>query len=103
MSKDWSECVKDGVATLNCVPAIFLNILSALLMFSGLTALVMFIAGGFKLMNSKGDAKKLEGAQKNFTYGIIGLIIVLFSFVIINVISQVTHTPCILKFGFGCE
>ena len=107
MFKSWDEtvkgCLQGDVATLSCVPVIFLNLISALLMFAGLTALAMFLMGGFKLMNSKGDAKKIEGAQKNFTYGIIGLLIVLFSFVIINIISQVTHTPCILKIGFGCQ
>ena len=123
MFKDWKEIVdgcvqtvtvvtkdKDGkeistandVATLNCVPAVFLNIVSALLVFAGLTALVMFILGGFKYMNSAGDPKKLEGARNTLIYGIIGLLIVLFSFLIINVISQVTNVPCITKFGFIC-
>lgn len=100
--------VTGQVATLNCIPAIFLNIVNALLMFAGLTALAMFFLGGFKLMNSAGDPKKLEGAKNNFKYGILGLIIVLFSFVIINVIYRVTGvTSCIsefgFKFGFGCQ
>lgn len=54
-------------------------------------------------MNSAGDPKKLEAARNNLTYGILGLLLVLFSFLIINVISIVTRVPCITKFGFGCE
>ncbi len=94
--------VTGQVATLNCIPAVFLNIVSALLVFAGLAALVMLILGGFKYMNSAGDPKKLEGARNTLIYGIIGLMIVLFSFLIINVLSQVTNVPCIAKFGFSC-
>lgn len=107
----WGDCAqqKDAtgkiiseVATLSCVPIIFLNLLSALLAFAGLTSLIMFIMGGFKFMNSAGDPKKIEGARNNFVFGIIGLAIVLSSFLIINVISTVTQVPCIKTFGFGC-
>lgn len=110
MFKEWGDivanCVQGGenkVATISCVPAIFANLLSALLVFAGLTALIMFIAGGFKLMNSAGDAKKLEGAKNNFKFGIAGLAIVLGSFLLINILSAVTNVPCITKFGFGCN
>ena len=103
MFKDWGECVKDGVATLDCLPAIFSNLLTALLLFVGTTALIIFIVGGFKLIHSGGDPKKLEGARNNFIYGILGLLIVLFSFAIMIIISHVTGVPCILNFGFECK
>lgn len=100
MFKAWGDCVQtkdaagniiDNVATLSCLPTIFLNLLSALLAFVGLFALIMFIIGGFKFMDSEGDAKKLASAENNFKYGIIGGLIVLFSFVIIYVIATVTN------------
>lgn len=97
-----TSIVKD-VATLSCIPAIFLNVLGALLMFAGLTALIMFIIGSFKYMDSEGDPKKIEGAKHNFEFGITGLAIVVFSFAIISIISIVTRTPCIVRFGFGCS
>lgn len=102
--KPWDvACIREGVATLSCVPTVFLNIFSALLMFAGLTALVMFLMGGLKFMNSAGDPKKLEGAKNNLTYGIIGLLIIFFSFLLINIIAQVTGVACIKRFGFGCN
>lgn len=110
MFKAWEATVNDclqgdknDVATLSCIPAVFSNLLSVLLLFSGIVALGMFIMGGFKFMSSAGDAKKLEGARNNFKYGIIGLTIVLSSFLFINIISIVTGVKCITKFGFGCE
>ncbi len=72
MGELWpSSCLSPGsdVATLSCIPTIFLNSLSALLAFAGLVALIMFILGGFKLMNSAGDAKKIDSAKNNFTFG----------------------------------
>ena len=103
MFKEWGGCVKDGVATINCIPAIFSNLLTALLMFVGFFALFIFIFGGYKYMNSAGDPKKLEGARNNLIYGILGLLLVLFSFLIINIISIVTGAPCIKEFGFNCK
>lgn len=111
---DWGKCVEtvrdntgkvigDKVATLDCIPQVFTYIVSALLMFVGLTALVIFIVGGFKFMRSGGDAKQLEGARNNLVFGALGLFIVLFSFFIINVIAKVTGVPCITQFGFGCQ
>ncbi len=102
MFKEWEDCVKGGVATLDCIPAIFSNLVSLFLGFAGIYALVIFILGGYKYMNSGGDAKQLEGAKGNLIYGTIGILIVLFSFLIIRVISDVTNVPCILKFGFAC-
>lgn len=112
MFKAWGECAQpkgaDGkiisdVATFSCLPVIWLNAVTALIIFAGLTALVMFIAGGFKLMNSAGDPKKFEAARNNFIYGIIGLGIVLFSYAVIVIISIATNTPCIRTFGFACQ
>ena len=102
MFKEWGKCVKEGVATIDCIPAVFLNIVTALLMFVGTFALFLFIFSGYKYMNSGGDPKKLEGARHTLIYGILGLLLVLFSFLIIQVISTVTGVECIKSFGFGC-
>lgn len=110
MFKAWDEIVKgclvgdkgNEVATLDCIPAIFSNLLTALLMFVGTFALFLFIFAGYRYMNTAGDPKKLEGARNTLIYGILGLLLVLFSFFIINIISTVTGVECIKKFGFGC-
>jgi glucose uptake protein GlcU len=102
---DWQDygCVtKDGVATLDCAAVIFSNVLVALVMFAGLIALIMFIFGSFKLLSSRGDPKKIQGAKNNFTYGLLGLVVVIFSYAILSIISIATGVPCIMTFGFGC-
>ena len=87
--------------TLGCLSVIFVNLVRALVVFVGLTALVIFIFGAWKFMNSGGDPKKLESAKHSFTYGLLGLSIVLLAFFIISIIAKVTGVQCITKFGLG--
>jgi hypothetical protein len=103
MFSDWGGCTSGGVATLDCIPAVFANLLSAILALSGVVALLMFIMAGVRLIYSAGDAKKVEAGKNTLIYGIIGLAVVLLSFAIISIISQVTGVTCITKFGFGCQ
>lgn len=98
---DWGTCVKDGVATLECIPKVFQNVINAALLFSGVVALFFIIYAGIKLTLSQGDPKQVEGARHTLTYAILGLILILLSFTIINLISYVTQVPCIKLFGFS--
>ena len=96
-------CLVDGnVATLSCIPAIFVNIISALFIFVGLVCLIIIIFSGYKYINSGGDPKRLESARNTLSHAILGLLLVLFSFFIINIISYITQVPCIRTFGLGC-
>ena len=100
MFKDWGDCVVDGVPTLKCVPVVFQNIISAALVFAGIVALFFIIVSGIKMIASGGDPKGVEGARKTMTFAIIGLVIILMSFFIINMISYITGVTCITSFGF---
>lgn len=101
---DWSTCVVNGVATINCVPIIMINIINAALGFSGVTAIVFIIFAGYTLMNSGGDQKKLAGAKGTITYAIIGLILVVLAFGIVNIIGYLTGVTCFSEFGFtSCQ
>lgn len=107
MFDDWNNivegCVQGGVATINCVPAVFSNLINFFLAFIGLFGLYILILGGYKYINSAGDPKKIEGARNNLVYGALGILMVIFSFLIIRLVSDFTGVPCILKFGFGCN
>jgi hypothetical protein len=97
-----ADCLVNGVATLDCIEkAVYPNIITALFAFLGLVVLIMFILGSIKLMNAAGDQKKIQSAKNSFTAAMIGGSIILFSYVIIYLVSYVTHTPCIIHFGFG--
>ncbi len=101
MGSPWGECVDKGVATLKCIPVVFSNLINAALTFAGVVGVILVIVAGYKYLTSGGDAKKLEGAQKTLTYAVIGIILVVLSFLIINFISLVTGVTCIKNFEIG--
>lgn len=51
------------------------------------------IFGGLKWMLSQGDKKQVESAQKTITFAVIGLVLVLVSFFIINLIGFAFQVP----------
>lgn len=101
MFQDWGNCVVDGAATLSCIPIVFKNIVTAALVFVGVVAVFLIILSGIKFITSAGDPKQVEGARNTLTYAIIGLVVVLLSFLIINVIGRITGAECINAFGFN--
>jgi len=106
----WDPCSVNGVATLNCIPLAYSFLIKAALVFAGTVALFLIIWAGINMINSGGDAKKVEGAKRIMTYTLIGLTIVLLSFAILYFIGYITgSTSCITgfadmkKFVTGCE
>jgi hypothetical protein len=55
------------------------NVISVLMGFLGIIAVVIILLGGFKWMTAGGDEAKVEEAKKLMTAGVIGLAIVLAS------------------------
>lgn len=102
---EWNQIVPgcvtpEGAATLNCLPALFKNIIDWLLAFAGTAALFFIIFSGIRIITSGGDAKQLDEARKSLAFAVLGLILILLSFLIINLVSTVTGVDCIRKFGF---
>jgi len=97
---DWGSCMDNGVATLQCIPIVLKNVVTAALIFSGTIALILVILSGIKFITSKGDQKQVDLAKRTLTYAILGLIIILLSFFIIQFVSFVTGVQCINAFGF---
>lgn len=89
------------VVTAECVPYLAQNIIIGATTFAGIVAVLFIIWGGFKLAKGSGDPKEIEGARNTIVYAIIGLILVFFSFFIINVIATVTGVQCITFFGLN--
>lgn len=114
---DWSNCTQTvtvdnnsltptpvsiaHVATLNCIPVLFQNLITVALAFVGTVAVIMIIWAGVRFIRSGGDAKQAQGARQTITWAIIGLIIILLSFAILNLISDFTGVSCIKLFGFS--
>lgn len=81
------ESVKESAGcygNTNALPNIIVNIIRAVILISGLIAVIFVIIGGVNYMTSSGDSSKLEKAKKTILYALIGLIIAALSFAIVN-------------------
>lgn len=66
--------------------------------FAGIAVLVMLVIGGFTYLTSGGDAKKTQQAWNYITYAILGLVLILGSWLILRLISEFTGLPGLLNF-----
>lgn len=62
--------------------------ITLLLITAALLSVIFLILGGIGWITSGGDKEGLEKAKKKITFAIIGLIVVLLAFFIVNVLSQ---------------
>lgn len=107
----WESCVHritdsvtgnvTEVATLDCIPVVFQQIVTYALIFAGIVAVFMIVYAGIRFITSRGDPKAVEGARNTLTWAVIGLIVIFLSFLIIGFIAFFTGTSCINFFGFN--
>lgn len=64
------------------------GIIQLLLGLIGLIAVGFIVYGGFKYITARGDEKATEEAKKTILNAIIGLVVVLLSYVIVTIISN---------------
>ena len=60
------------------------NIINAVIGILGLVCVIIMIIGGVNYMTSSGDAGRVKKAKDTILYGLIGLIICVLAFAIVN-------------------
>ena len=60
------------------------NILNWIFGVIGIVAVIMIIIGGFNMMISSGDPGKVKKGKDTILYGIIGLVVAILAFAIVN-------------------
>jgi len=90
LALNWSDKTGESPATLQDFEVLFGNVVGVILGFAGITLFVLLIVGGFKFMTSGGDPKAVEEAKKTLTSAIAGLLIIIFSFLILQFIKDFT-------------
>lgn len=60
------------------------NILNAVIGVLGIVAVIVIVLGGIQYMTSAGDPGKVKKAKDTILYGIIGLVICVLAFAIVN-------------------
>jgi hypothetical protein len=64
------------------------NVLTGIMAAVGVVAVIIIIIGGVNYMMSQGDPSKIAKAKKTLIGGIIGLIVVLLAFAIVNFVLE---------------
>lgn len=70
------------------------NITNTMLLAIGVISVIMIVIGGIRYTVSGGDEKGTKGAKDTILYSIIGLVVALLAFAIVNfVLNNVFPTP----------
>jgi hypothetical protein len=108
----WTGMLQDGnqgtgvqveVATLQGIGCLVRNVLAVATTFIGLAAFVMLVMGAFLYLTSGGQDKHIANAKQAITYAIMGLVVALMAFFILNLIATFTGAQGILRFDIFVE
>jgi hypothetical protein len=86
------------VATIQGLECLIANIFTVVITLIGLAGFVMFVVGGIMWMLSGTDTQATANARKTMTYAVIGLVVTLSSFILLNLISAFTGINIITQF-----
>ena len=89
------EQIAAGTSMLDCVDStiagddfeltgILSTIINVIIGVVGFIAVVMMILGGISFITSQGDAAKVTKAKNTILYGVVGLIVAMLAFAIVN-------------------
>lgn len=77
-------------AKISDLETVFGNVVRSALGFAGIVLFILLLVAGFKYITSGGDPKAVEGARKTLTSAIVGLIVILVSYLILVLIETIT-------------
>lgn len=98
-TQDWGGvCVSDGAATIQGLECLLANLFRVFIPALVLIIFVMLIAGSFYYLTSMGNSKGTEKARNTITYAIIGLVVALSAFILLNLVAEFTGVRSILNF-----
>ncbi|MBI2405271.1 hypothetical protein HYV22_03785 [Candidatus Gottesmanbacteria bacterium] len=75
------------------IGAIITKAIPFIFAFAGIGLLIILIAGGFGVLTSSGDAKKLAGASQRITYAIVGFIVIFTAFWAVQLAGKILGIP----------
>jgi hypothetical protein len=75
--------------------AVFKTIVNTALYIIGALGVLMLIYGGIRYTTSAGNSKAVEGAKSTIMYAIIGIIVALLAYAIVNFVLNIFNTPTV--------
>ena len=86
------------VATIQGLECLIANIFTVFITLLGLAGFVMFLVAGVRWLTSGGNSKGIETAKNTMTFAVVGLVVALSAFIVINLIADFTGVNVIRKF-----
>jgi hypothetical protein len=71
------------------IASIFNKVLPYVFAFAGVLLFLYLIAGGFSYMTSAGDPKKAKEAQSKITNALVGIILVLLAYILVQLVGKI--------------
>jgi hypothetical protein len=84
VAETYAKCNLDDDSQKNDLMGTISVIINVIIGIIGLVAVVVIILGGFQYMTSSGDSTKVKKAKDTILYGIVGLVIALLAYAIVN-------------------
>lgn len=88
----------NDVATIQGLECLIANVFTVAITLIGLAAFIMLIVGSVRWLISGGNSSNLDKAKKTMTYAIIGIVVALSAFIVINLIAGFTGVNTIKEF-----
>lgn len=66
------------------VPDLMKTIINTILLVLGMIAVIMIVIGGIRYTTSNGDASNVKAAKDTILYAVVGLVVAILSFAIVN-------------------
>jgi hypothetical protein len=73
-----------GAATQDDLPRLIKNVINILLFLVGIIAVIAIVIGGLRYATSNGDSSQIKSAKDTILYAVVGLIVAILSYAIVN-------------------
>lgn len=81
-----------GLGSETTLTGFILRVINIALALAGLIAVLFLIIGGFRFITAGGNEGAAESAKKIITNAVIGIIVIILSFVVVRVVSNTLTT-----------
>ena len=86
---------------LTDIPTIFANVLNVVLILAAFASFAMLIFGGFRFIIAQGDPKAVQAARGTLTWAVVGLVMIIVSWLLLAFLAQFLGMPNLTHFCFG--
>ncbi len=90
--------INKDVATIQGLECLIANVFTVIITLIGLSAFIMLVVGAVRWLISGGNSSNIDKARSTMTYAVIGIVVALSAFIIINLIAGFTGVDVIKTF-----